>query len=183
MEMVVERFEHGGDIYTHKGVLDFSASINPLGMPPASVEAIREHAAHFDVYPDREYRELRAALAEHEGVRPEQVICTAGASDLFQRLCFAVRPQAAMVTAPCFSGYEEALEQNGIEIVRHELKAADGFDLTDSILGFGQRGIGILFLCNPNNPTGLTIDRDLLVRILDEARETDVLVALDAITN
>ena len=65
MEMVVERFEHGGDIYTHKGVLDFSASINPLGMPPASVEAIREHAAHFDVYPDREYRELRAALAEH----------------------------------------------------------------------------------------------------------------------
>ena len=179
MEMVVERFEHGGDIYTHKGVLDFSASINPLGMPPASVEAIREHAAHFDVYPDREYRELRAALAEHEGVRPEQVICTAGASDLFQRLCFAVRPQAAMVTAPCFSGYEEALEQNGIEIVRHELKAADGFDLTDSILGFGQRGVGILFLCNPNNPTGLTIDRDLLVRILDEARETNVLVALD----
>ena len=40
MEMVVERFEHGGDIYTHKGVLDFSASINPLGMPPASVEAM-----------------------------------------------------------------------------------------------------------------------------------------------
>ena len=124
------RFEHGADVYAEDGtrceLLDFSASINPLGMPPASVEAIREHAAHFDVYPDREYRELRAALAEHEGVRPEQVICTAGASDLFQRLCFAVRPQAAMVTAPCFSGYEEALEQNGIEIVRHELKAADG---------------------------------------------------------
>ena len=50
----MERFEHGGDIYTHKGVVDFSASINPLGMPTAAVEAIKDQAACFDVYPDRE---------------------------------------------------------------------------------------------------------------------------------
>ena len=176
----MERFEHGGDIYTHKGVVDFSASINPLGMPPAAVETIKEQAAHFDVYPDLEYRELRQALADHEKVKPEHVVCTAGATDLFWRLCSVVRPRAAMVTAPCFSGYEQALEQFGVEIVRHPLLEQDDFDVTDSILGFsGRADVGILFLCTPNNPTSLTIGLDLLERILDEALEAGVLVALD----
>ena len=176
----MKRFEHGGDIYSHAGVVDFSASINPLGMPREAVEALRDQAAHFDVYPDLEYRELRAALAAHEGVRPDQVVCTAGATDLFWRLCSVTRTPAAMVTAPCFSGYEQALERFGIAVVRHPLAESDGFDLTDSILGFTARGeVGMLFLCSPNNPTGLTIGRGLLVGILDEARAAGVRVVLD----
>ena len=191
------RFEHGGDVYTHEGVVDFSANINPLGMPPIAREALVKHVADYERYPDAECRDLRQALARLEGTDAGTIVCTAGASDLLQRLCNVVRPKVALVTAPCFSGYEEALEQAGARIVRHPLREEDGFNVTDSLLGFTQRDYSLgggavgsaeagesaapamLFLCTPNNPTGLVIDRDLLVRVLDEAREAGVVVVLD----
>ena len=189
MAKPMERFEHGGDIYSHAGVVDFSANINPLGMPPAAREAIVAHMREFEAYPDTECRELRRALARAEGVDARAIVCTAGASDMFQRLCAVLHPKAALVTAPCFSGYEEALEQVGARIARHALREEDGFNVTDSILGFTRRESAseaipgcvpdMVFLCSPNNPTGLVIGRDLLVRVLDEAREAGVAVVLD----
>ncbi|MBO4365088.1 MAG: aminotransferase class I/II-fold pyridoxal phosphate-dependent enzyme, partial [Eggerthellaceae bacterium] len=128
------RFEHGGDIYTHEGVVDFSANINPLGMPKRVCDALRERVEDFQAYPDLSCRALRAALSRAEGVPANQILCTAGATDLIHRICTTVRPRIALVTAPCFSGYEHALEQAGIEIARHPLREEDGFNLTDSIL-------------------------------------------------
>ena len=227
MVRAMERFEHGGDIYAHPDAVDFSANINPLGMPAAACEAIVEHVRDFEAYPDVACRELRGALALAEGTSPERIVCTAGASDLFQRLCAVLRPKTALVTAPCFSGYEEALEQAGARIVRHHLREEDGFDVTEAILGFSQgelvemdspanppaatqpvgtpanppaatQPVGtpasppaatppvgpgakpdMLFLCTPNNPTGLVLRRELLVRVLEEAREANVTVVLD----
>ncbi len=233
------RFEHGGDVYTHEGVVDFSANINPLGMPRRVLDALRESVQSFDAYPDLECRQLRASLARAEGVPASQILCTAGATDLMHRICTALKPQKALVTAPCFSGYEQALEQSGIEIARHPLREEDGFNLTASILehivltpaansehsidgkvsdavsgecsspaahpsapwraprsaqgadaqlepaatsaasAVRKNGRNLLFLCSPNNPTGLTIDRGLLVRILEAARRSDVVVVLD----
>ena len=177
----MERFEHGGDIYTHVGVVDFSANINPLGMPSAVVDALRDSIACFEAYPDLECRDLRKAIARSEGVPVDYVVCTAGATDLLHRLCRALKLQSALVTAPCFSGYEQALEQAGAKILRHPLAERDGFDLTESILGFaaGDDVPEAVFLCNPNNPTGLTIECNLLALILDEARDADVYVVLD----
>ena len=57
---------HGGDIYTYQGMLDFSANINPLGLPPAVVRAAAEGAAQAAAYPDTQCRDLRQALAEAE---------------------------------------------------------------------------------------------------------------------
>ena len=63
MEGPMARFDHGGDIYAHEGVVDFSANINPLGMPAAAQRAIVEHVGDFEAYPDVECRALRRALA------------------------------------------------------------------------------------------------------------------------
>ena len=180
----MKRFEHGGDIYAHPGVIDFSANINPLGMPAAVVDALKDSVLSFDAYPDHECRELREAIARAEGTVAEHVLCTAGASDLMQRICLALRPRRALVTAPCFSGYEESLEQAGAEIVRHPLLEADGFNVTESVLealaGVGETGaIDLAFFCNPNNPTGLTIAPDLVERIVDAAFRAGVTVVLD----
>ena len=177
----MERFEHGGDIYTHEGVVDFSANVNPIGMPPAAVRALRENIASYEAYPDIACRGLKAALATAEGVPEEWIVCTAGVTDLLQRICDVLRFRTALVTAPCFSGYEQALERAGSTIVRHALPEEDGFDMTESILGFsaGEEAPDAIFLCNPNNPTGLTVEPALLGRILDEAREAGIFVILD----
>lgn len=208
------RFEHGGDIYGRKDVVDFSANINPLGMPQVAREAIVEHMGDYEAYPDFECRDLRKAIARAEGTQPGCIVCTAGASDLFQRLCLVLKPRTALVTAPCFSGYEQALEQAGARIVRHALRDEDDYDVTEGLLAWlgeapesapGGNAVSaavpegvpddhaggaavpvgapdtpdMLFLCNPNNPTGRTIDRGLLERVLDAACEAGVMVVLD----
>ena len=175
----MQRFEHGGDIYGHPGVIDFSANINPLGIPDAVVEAVRACADRVDAYPDASCRELRAALARVEGASADSIVCTAGASDLMQRVCLALRPAAALVTAPCFSGYEQVLEQVGARIVRHELREDEGFDLTERIIGDIGEDIDLVFLCSPNNPTGLTIPRDLVVSVVEAAADVGAVVVLD----
>ena len=177
----MERFEHGGDIYTHAGAIDFSANINPLGMPASVVDALRENVPRFEAYPDPECRELREAIAQSEGVPSDFVVCTAGATDLLHRLCRALELRSALVTAPCVSGYEQALEQAGATVLRHVLHERDDFGLTESILGFSfaDDACDAVFLCNPNNPTGLTIEPALLAGILEEAREAGIYVVLD----
>lgn len=177
----MERFEHGGDIYSHEGVVDFSASINPLGMPPAAKRALIENVGAYEAYPDTHCRELRSAIARAEGATCKQIVCTAGVTDLLHRICQVLKPRHALVTAPCFSGYEQALERAGSQVMRHPLIEGDGFDLTESVLGFSclPTAPDAVFLCNPNNPTGLTIKRALLIRILDEARAAGIHVILD----
>ena len=180
MSATMGRFEHGGDIYAREGVVDFSANLNPLGMPPAVIEALHANVRRFDAYPDIECRALRASIARAERVPERYVLCTAGATDLMQRVCLASRPDCALVTAPCFSGYEEALEQAGVAIVRHALLEEEGFDVSGRIVEDVACHPGALvFLCNPNNPTGLAIGHALIERIVRVAGEMGSTVVLD----
>lgn len=185
------RYEHGGDVYTEtgarSGLVDFSANLNPLGMPEQVVRALREAADSFDVYPDLQCRELKRALADKLGVPAGCIVCTAGATDLIWRLCRAIRPQTALLVAPGFSGYEQALERVGARIVRHALSEQEGWRVTERILdevplvggteSAQQRAI--VFLCSPNNPTGITIERSLIVRVLEAAQRVGAIVVLD----
>ena len=109
-----------------------------------------------------------------------------------ERVCEVLRPVQALVTAPCFSGYEQPLDRAGTTIVRHPLRDEDDFALTDRILdepllsshahdtvSSGGRTRDVVFLCNPNNPTGLTVPRSLIERIVDAAARVQVTVVLD----
>ena len=60
---------HGGDVYRHPDVIDFSANINPLGTPRSVVEAAREAVGQIEHYPDVCCQELKKALADYEGVK------------------------------------------------------------------------------------------------------------------
>lgn len=117
-------YTHGGDVLTARArfggdVLDCSANLNPLGMPPAVQAAAAAAAADSARYPDPLCRALRAAIAAHDGVAPEQVLCGGGAAELIFRLAYALRPRRALITAPAFSEYEEALTAAGCAVTRH----------------------------------------------------------------
>lgn len=182
------RFDHGGDVFDLADVVDFSANINPLGMPAQVVEVLRANVRAYENYPDGECRSLRAALARVEGVPASNIVCTAGASDFIGRVCEVVAPQEALVTAPCFSEYEQALEKVGARIVRHALRDEDDFGITERLVEddfFAQREAGspltrrLAFLCNPNNPTGLTIAPNVVEAVVDAAARAGVTVVID----
>lgn len=172
-------YEHGGDLYSRPVRLDFSSNLNPLGMPAGVRQVLLRAPELASAYPDPRCRQLSAALAGALGVVEQQLLVTAGASDLIMRLCQALRPRRALVTAPCFSGYERALAAVGAQIVRHTLREEDGFALTESILGCIDEHTDLVILCTPNNPTGLTVPLPLIEQAAQRAQDCGAVLLLD----
>ena len=174
--------EHGGDrtgFLQQYGVrpLDFSANTSPLGMPAEARAAAARALAESAAYPDPLCRALRGALADHLQAAPEKILCGAGAMDLIYRLVYALRPARALVTAPTFSGYGEALRAVNCGICRFPLPR--DFRLTEAFLPWITDRTDLVFLCQPNNPTGLTVPLKLLQTVLDRCREVGALLVLD----
>lgn len=129
--------KHGGVPAPADGVLDFSASVNPLGMPSAAQAALQEAARWVAHYPDPECRALRQALAQAHGVAPESILCGNGSMELLFLLPRLFAAARAFQWAPTFVGYEEAVVAAGGQMESEGSPAAQ-----------------LLFVCNPNNPTG-----------------------------
>ena len=104
---------HGGDIYRHPQVLDFSSNINPLGTPESVIDAAAESLKRIANYPDIAYTELKRALAAYEQQPESFLICGNGAAELIFSLVLALRPARAVVPAPTFAEYRQALKATG----------------------------------------------------------------------
>lgn len=178
------KLEHGGDIAGYRerygaAPIDLSANTNPLGMPEGVQKAVAQAIPQADQYPDPLCRELRRAIGKFEGVPEEFVVCGNGAADVIYRLVLAKKPRRGLVTAPAFSEYERALRLAGCQVVRHRLRESDSFDLQEDVLEAIDQEMDMVFLCNPNNPTGRLIERSLLEKILCKCEEVGALLAVD----
>lgn len=162
-------YQHGGDIYSQDIQMDYSANINPLGMPETVKSTLRDclDKEICSLYPDSRCRELRQALGRHHGVEDEWVICGNGAADLIFGLAAALRPGRGLVPAPTFSEYEQALKAAGCRTSYYYLREDAGFapdisGMCSCIKEAAERGepYDIVFLCNPNNPTGIPAEKE-----------------------
>lgn len=170
---------HGGNIYTYQNCLDFSANCNPLGTPESVKRAVQESLDKIKDYPQVGYAPLRAALGEYEDMKPEHIICGNGAAELIFSLCQAVRPKRALIPVPTFAEYEQALESVGCQVEHVLLREEDTFQMQESFLDWLHKDLDIVFLCNPNNPTGILTDREFLFRVLRYCREMEILLVVD----
>ena len=175
---------HGGDYVGYRekygrDAVDFSANVSPLGMPTAVAQAIGEAAYHADRYPDPLCRELCAAIARAESVPAEWVLCGNGAADLIFRLALSVRPRRALILAPTFAEYAAALETAGCEICRYELSEQNDFALTPEFANAIDENVDMVFLCQPNNPTGQVANRALMRQILNKCQAMGAWLAVD----
>ena len=175
---------HGGDWAGYRAqyghdALDFSANVSPLGLPQGVANAIAAALPHADRYPDPLCRALRAKLAPHEGIPAESILCGNGAADLIFRLVWAAKPRTALVTAPTFAEYAAALESAGCAVRRHFLQAEVDFAVTDSILSSITPEVDMVFLCQPNNPTGQLTPLPLVERILRRCEACGALLVVD----
>lgn len=179
---------HGGDVYSARQKmkqepLDFSANINPMGMPPGAVRAAADALQQCTQYPDPLCRELRAALAAYEGIPAEQIVCGNGAADLIFRIVAATHPQRALLLEPTFAEYEQALRAMDCSIAYFPLQESEGFVLPEAFLQQLTPEINLLFLCNPNNPTGRTVPPALLREIWKRCEEAGILLVVDECFN
>ena len=169
---------HGGDIYAGKVLLDFSANTNPFGTPQAVQEAIIEALPQLHRYPDPYCRKLVAAIAEHEAVPKNYILCGNGAADLIYAYGRAVHPKKAAMLAPTFSEY--ALGLSDCKISYYFLQESKDFSLDSGILDFLRlEKPEVLFLCDPNNPTGQLTDPALMEAILECCHDLGICLFLD----
>lgn len=170
---------HGGDIYRNKVALDFSVNVNPLGVPEAVQKALHEAVGACDRYPDIEAEQLKGAVAAMLQVPEEVLLFGNGASELFLAAIHGIRPKRVVLPVPSFYGYGYAARAAGAEILPYTIREDRGFCVAEDLLESLTEDVGLLFLANPNNPTGRLLDRDFLCRVLRHCEERGIYVVLD----
>ncbi len=178
---------HGGNIpdavarycVKEKDILDFSANVNPLGPSSAALRAAKKTLAVIGRYADPEMTELRKAIARYYGIRPGHVVCGNGSIGLIHLIPRVYRPKKVLVPVPTFTEYAAAAAAAGAEVLSYPLKEKDGFRVDPLEMAFALKGVDMLFLCNPNNPTGLLIPKGEMREILNYALKEGVRVVVD----
>lgn len=163
--------------------LDFSQNINPLGPPSGVLEAARAAISSATTYPDASYAELRRSLADYLGVDGDHVLPTnGGAEALFLAALGLARSGArrALIPEPTFSEYAAAAHAAGLEVARRQAWREEraGFYLDTGALR-DLAASDVVFLCNPNNPTGTALPREKVLEVADEAGEAGATLVVD----
>lgn len=202
------KHSHGGNIYLFAeslgipecDIVDFSASINPLGVPESVQSAIRDNMRFLFNYPDPDTKRLRFKVSEHTGVSPDSIICGNGSTELIYLIARALRPARVLIPQPTFSEYERAMKRQGsgatgqgpeikyLNLVRENnfdintddfISAMSGEEDPSGITHHTSGSFDMAFLCNPNNPTGRLIKREEMLRIASAAKDLKCMLVVD----
>ena len=175
-------YEHGGNIYLHKNCIDFSSNMNCLGTPDGVKTAMKRAVDECWHYPDPSYDKLKKAIAEREGVRPEQIYPSNGASQLIFSLIGALKPGKALVFTPSFYEFERALKYYKWQTYTYPLSPDNGFvcPTPDELIGnVPVGGLQLVMLCNPGSPTGHLINKAWMRRFIRACADRGIMVLLD----
>jgi histidinol-phosphate aminotransferase len=146
---------------------------SPFPPPPAFVEALVDEVRRisFHRYPDRGACELRKALAEWHGVRPEQVFCANGSNEVLQTVCLAYGGPArrALTFEPTYALHAHIAHLTGTEVAEIDRLRDFTVDLARVASVLDEIRPSITFLCSPNNPTGLIEDASTVQAVLAAA--------------
>ncbi|MDQ3863976.1 MAG: threonine-phosphate decarboxylase CobD [Actinomycetota bacterium] len=162
-------------------LLDFSQNINPLGAPGDALEAARQALyEESGRYPDLEYTGLREALAAYLGVSAGSIVPTNGGAEALFLAARAAGPGGtAVVLEPTFSEYAAAARASGIEPVRRVARRREegfGWDPTSVE---DLEGVSVVFLCNPNNPTGEALSYGEVLEVAARVKEAGAVLVVD----
>ena len=185
MDKHTEKSVHGGDVYRNQVELDFSININPFGMPDGVKKALSDAIFLCTQYPDEKVSKLSEAMAKKLDVPQECILFGNGASELFVAIIHARKPKTVLVLAPSFSGYEHSAACEDCQVRYYYLKKEDNFELTEHFVQELIRQIkahqapDLIFLANPNNPTGACISFDILSQIVFICCEHRITLVID----
>ena len=170
---------HGGDIYRNKNVIDFSSNCNPYGPPESVVAAACTAAGRMGSYPDIFCEKLKGALADRFKLPDKWFFVGNGAAEVIYAISNSLKPGNVLIPAPTFSEYEAGAILAGSRVRRYYTDPAAGFAIGDDFVGSITEDVDLVFVCNPNNPTGTVTGRELMERILKRCRTVGAVLAVD----
>ncbi len=163
-------------------IIDFSVSTNPLGAPKSSLEIMEKNLDCVEHYPDPTHEWLLKDIAQSVGLSTENIVVANGSTELiylFNELFLDNKTQA-IIPIPFFSEYKAAIKRFNAEMVFLDCKPEDGFKLNlKELKNLISKKTRVIFLCNPNSPTGVLYSKEDLLKIVEFAAERDVFVFVD----
>ena len=175
----IEPYIPGASKADAERIIKLSSNENPYGPSPRAVEACKEVAANMHRYPESSSLELRQALAKKHGIDAERIVCGTGSDELIALICRAY----------CGTGDEVLYTEHGFLMYpiaalaagANPVKAREPDRQTDlnALLAAVTSKTKIIFIANPNNPTGSLVKRDALQAFHAKLRK-DILLVLDS---
>lgn len=171
------RHIHGGN--AGKGILDFSVSVNPFKPLETTNGSWRDLRKELFRYPEPFCETLKSSLAKSLKIKDENLLIGNGSIDLIYLVTRAIHPKKAVVVHPTFAEYEYALKLVNSRATSFFMKENDSFVLDTDDLAKDIPRNGLVFICNPNNPTGKAIERKKLLKLAAACWKKKAILAID----
>lgn len=173
---IIKDYTHGGNVHKastelnipKKRIIDFSANINPLGMSPLGLKAIKKGMPNILDYPDPDYSELKDSLSCYYSVNNDNILLGNGAIELIYSYSRLKVTGRALIPGPGFVEYEKALLSSGWEVTLYNKKSKINLE-----------NIDVVFICNPNNPTGISYSEVFLLDLIKQGKKYGTDIFLD----
>lgn len=178
---------HGGMIWDAaeklktdiNNIIDFSTNNNPLGPPRKLISTLIKNIKTLTYYPDPEYKKLKTELAKYYNINEENIIIGNGATELIHLFAqtFISKNDKVIIPVPTFEEYQYAAEKMNAKIIHIKLKPNMHIDIKTIISKLNNTKA--VFICNPNNPTGILEKQKDILNLIKEANKTNTLILLD----
>ena len=181
----MQKFEHGGDIKSVirennlNEIMDFSANINPYGLSSNIKNAILADLDNIIHYPQPNAEDLRKKIGEIYNIASDKIIVGNGAVEIIYTLCHILKPKNALIISQGFSEYERAARSAGADIHYAMLDEKLDFNSPMRDIIVNIKGNDLLFIGNPNNPTGTLYMLEDMELLIEHAENNGCFVVVD----
>lgn len=180
---------HGGNLreaterYRLKGkkIIDFSANINPLGFTQGAHKIILAKLKDVSDYPDPDCKVLKETLSKYLNIAQDNLLIGNGSMELIFLLALALRPKKALIPIPSFSEYESAVRLAGGRPLFLETHEDDDFKINVTEIVKRLTRVDMVFISNPNNPTGFLFDKEAMWFLVAQCQKKGVFLVIDEV--
>lgn len=159
-------------------IIDFSANINPLGPPPGLKTKWPQLFDLVKDYPDPNASKLINRISSKEELPKSTILIGNGGAELITLIARFLSGKNVLIIEPAFSEYEQACESSGCRVRYHILEEGNWELRLERLLPHIQESDAV-FLCTPNNPTGISFEQHSVLRLLEECKKHDCFLIID----
>lgn len=178
---------HGGNVeeisrkygVSSDKIIDFSANINPVGLNENVKSAMARALDKIEKYPDISYFNLKNAISKYENIDTDNLVLGNGAAEVIFNIIRSLKPKKVLLPAPTFSEYEEGVLSIDGSVEYYHLKEEENFQLNNELIDSLDESIDMIFICNPNNPTGVLTKSTFIKSLAKKSLETKTVVVVD----
>jgi threonine-phosphate decarboxylase len=158
--------------------MDFSSNVNPLGYPTSINKVLRSWLKKIPVYPDHDSMALKKRLSSYLGVSIDNLVVGNGATEIIYNFCRATidKNTPVLIPIPTFGEYEAAAK-----LSLGNIQFSKTMNLEQNLSKFVKKipTNGVVFICNPNNPTGILVSKKAIIQIIKSAKSKNSLIFVD----